>query len=413
MTYASKKPKLAVFDVEGVLIPKNRLFFDVAKSLSTLSLIRVLYYGVLYEIGVLPLRQVLTKIFGVMRGIPLKTLEEKLRKLPLMPNAAEVFGALHAEGYKTALISSGLPTSLVEEIAGLVGADYAVGIEIGVADGKLTGEVWGDVIERNGKFLVLKELMESEGVSPADVAVVADDRNNASIFQPNMLKIGYDPDFVIRTKADFVVTGGLGKVLCVIRHEPKTNSLSKNDVLRELIHMSGFFIPLLSIYFGRLPVAAFTSVILAIYTASELSRLKGKNMPFFSQITRHAASKSELCQFAFAPIYFGVGILLTLLLPIPDPVCYAAIAIFTLGDSAASLVGGRLSKRATRFNRTKTLEGTAAGFAFGALGAAVFVSPLAALAGAAVGMLVEFLPLPVNDNVLIPLSAGLVLTFLV
>jgi len=42
-----------------------------------------------------------------------------------------------------------------------------------------------------------------------------------------------------------------------------------------------------------------------------------------------------------------------------------------------------------------------------------FVSPLRALAGAVVAMVVETLPLPANDNLTIPLITGFMLTFVV
>ena len=58
-------------------------------------------------------------------------------------------------------------------------------------------------------------------------------------------------------------------------------------------------------------------------------------------------------------------------------------------------------------------ESVLAGFFFAFLVACLFVAPWIALAGAAVGMFVEVLPLPVNDNLLIPLCTGLVLRFLV
>jgi dolichol kinase len=41
------------------------------------------------------------------------------------------------------------------------------------------------------------------------------------------------------------------------------------------------------------------------------------------------------------------------------------------------------------------------------------VSPVLALIGAAVAMAIESLPLPVNDNILIPLGTGLALLILV
>ena len=406
------KPRLAVFDVEGVLIPKNRLFFDVTRRLGTVRLIKVLFFGFFYGIGILPLKTALKKIFNVMQGAKVELLYETLEKLPLIPNAENVFAALRTESIKTALISSGLPTFLVEKLASRVGADYAVGVEIGVKNHLLTGEVWGDVIEPQGKFLVLKELLEDEKMTPAECVVIADDRNNASIFLKETLKIGYNPDFIIRVKADTTVNGALTKILPLINGEgKKTRTPSRRDFLREFVHGSGIFIPVLAILFGVPVVALFICIIVAVYSISEFSRMRGKNMPFFSALTRHSASQSELCEFTLAPIYFAAGILLTLLI-IPSPASYAGIAIFTLGDSSASLVGGTLSKGSLPFNHSKTVEGTLVGFFFAFLAGSAFVAPWLALIGAAVGMLVEYLPLPVNDNLLMPLCAGLVLMFL-
>jgi phosphoserine phosphatase/dolichol kinase len=409
-----RKPKLAVFDVEGVLIPKNRLFFDVAKSLGLTRLLKVLFLGFLYEVGLLPLKLALTRLFGVLKGASVELLSQKLEKLPIMPDAGEVFAALKAQGCKTALISSGLPTFLVEIVASKVGADFAVGVEVGVKENRLTGEVWGDVVERNGKFLVLKELMDDQQITASNCVVVADDRNNASIFLKEARKIGYNADFIIRIKADAVVNGRLKKILPLINGETRKRNWppSRSDLLREFIHGSGFFIPVLAILFGIPIVSIFIVSIVAFYSVSELSRVRGKDLPFFSAVTRHAASQSELCEFTLAPIYFAAGILLTLLL-IPAPASYAGIAIFALGDSTASLFGGTLSKKPLPFNSAKTAEGTLFGFFFAFLAGSIFVTPWIALIGAAVGMTVEYLPLPVNDNLIIPLFAGFALMFLI
>jgi len=412
-TCVETKPKLAVFDVEGVLIPKNRLFFDVAKSLGTVPLIKVLFFGFFYQLGLLPLKQALIRILRVMRGTSVDVLFEKLDNLPRTPNAPQVFAELKADGYKTALISSGLPTFLVEELAIKIGADYAIGTEIGIENNFLTGEIWGDVTERNGKFLVLKELMENNNLSAKDCVVVADDRNNASIFLKDAKKIGFNPDFVIRIKADAVATGKLTNILSIITGQPKKSHFpSRNDLTREFIHASGIFIPLLVILFGIILVALFICLIIAVYSISEFSRIRGRNLPFFSTVTRQAASQSELCEFTLAPVYFAFGILLTLLL-FPEPASYAAIAIFALGDSTASLIGGTLTGKPLPFNRAKTLEGTIGGFFFAFLGGCVFVISWIALAGAILGMIVEYLPLPINDNLLIPLSVGVVLMAIV
>jgi dolichol kinase len=46
------------------------------------------------------------------------------------------------------------------------------------------------------------------------------------------------------------------------------------------------------------------------------------------------------------------------------------------------------------------------------LGAAFFVNPFMAASGAAAAMLIESLPLPINDNLIIPLLTGVLLIFM-
>jgi HAD superfamily phosphoserine phosphatase-like hydrolase len=406
------KPRLIVFDVEGVLIPRNRFFFLMGKAIGFAQLIRVFFYGFLYETGLIPLKSAMKHLFRGARGITIETLVQIASKVPLVPGARAVFGQLKAQGYKTALITSGLPTLVAKLVADKLGADYAFGFEAEINGNKFTGEIWGDVIERNGKLAVLHRIVRDEQLEFSDCAVVADDRNNASIFLRDMLKIAYNPDFVLRIKADNVVTGNISKILSVINGEPKRRGKpSWNDVFRESIHASGVFIPVIAGAVGVPLVAVSIILVLGIYATSEYLRTEGKKMPLINFITRKAASQNELYQIVLAPVYFAIGILITLVI-FPAPASSAAIAIFALGDSTASIFGRYLAKTPLPFNKDKSLEGSAAGFFFAFLAGSIFVSPLVALLGAAIAMFIEYLPLPINDNLLIPVITGLALTFL-
>ena len=407
-----RKPRLVVFDVEGVLIAKNRFIFDVGKSIGIPQLLKMFFIGFLYELGVVKLKPALKRIFKIMRGVKIETLMRVFDEIPSKPMLESFFAQLKIRNCKIALISSGLPTVVVEKLGSMLGADYAFGIEVAVNDNALTGEIWGDAIEANGKFKILSQILAAEGLKLEDCVVVADDRNNSCIFLSGMQKIGYNPDFVLRVKADMVVTGKLSGILPIIYGKPKKRPLpSKNDILREGIHASGFFVPVLVGLIGVFPVSLLIYVVSALYFVSEISRMDRKNLPVISAITRSAASQAELYEFAAAPLYFAIGILITLLL-FPAPVNSAAIAIFTLGDSTAALFGGLISKKPLPFNKGKTVEGSLAGFFFAFLAGAVFVSPALALVGAVVAMIVETLPLPVNDNITIPLCTGLALLFI-
>ena len=407
----TQKTRLVVFDVEGVLIPKNRFIFELGKDLGFATLIKMLFFGFLYEAGILKLESALRHVFSNLKGVKLETLQCIFDKIPATPLLQGIFSQLKNRNCKIALISSGLPTVVVKNFADCLGAEYAFGIDVETQDGKLTGKISGDAIKPEGKMKILSKILVAENLELKDCVVVADDRNNRCIFAPEVLKIGFNADFVLRVKADRVINGKLSGIIPVIDGKKHKGSFPTiNDLVREDIHAAGFFMPVIAGLITVPVVATIIILIAIVYTVSELRRLEGRELRLVSAITRHAASESELYGFAAAPLYFAFGIVTTLLL-FPAHVGGAAIAMFCFGDSAASLFGGLIST-SLPFNKGKTWEGSLAGFLFAFLAGTFFVSPWLALVGAAIAMTIEVLPLPVNDNVLIPVITGAALTLI-
>jgi HAD superfamily phosphoserine phosphatase-like hydrolase len=377
----------------------------------------MLWAGLLYETGLITLESALTKIFKQLRGLAVEDMFQLYKKIPLIPGVKEVFEKLKKEEYKTVLISSGLPQLFVEHLANELGAEYAFGLNLDVNEGRLTGRISGDVIQPNGKALVLEKIMKKEGLTPKECALVADDRNNMPMFKFCALKIGYNPDFVLSAKSDVVVKGDFDEVLPPIKETTSrlnAGAVSKRDIIRETIHIGGFFVPVVLWYLALDPsLAAFIIFIVTLlYTMSEIARVLGYNVPVASTITWNAAITPEIYEFVTSPIFFAVGIMLALIIfPVFSvSVGYASIAIFALGDGMATLFGKKLGRHVFPYNKGKKIEGTLFGFLFAWLGATLFiVNPLKALVGAAVGMFVETLPTPVNDNLTIPLISGLTL----
>jgi len=405
--------RLVVFDVEGILIPKNRyLLFEASRKVGFLGFIKIIALGFLYEIGLLSVESALKRIFAMLKGLEAEEILQLHKRIPLTPGTEEVFKTLNKNGYRTALISSGLPTPAVEDLATRLQADYAYGLELEIADERLTGAIGGDVLRSGGKAAVLQKILEKENLTPQDCVMVADDRNNLSMFPLCGLRIGYNPDFVLTTKSDFVTKGELTEILPYITGEKHTRShsaISRSRGLRETIHISSFLLTFICIYLlGNIMVASLILLVAVLYTLSEVARVRGINIPVLSLITWNAANKTELYEFAAAPIHFALGIAISLLI-FPAPIRYAAITTLTLGDGCAHLFGMKFGRTRLPFNKGKNLEGTTFGFLFAFLGAMIFVDPTRALIAAAVGMLVESLPLPINDNLTMPLASGLTL----
>jgi len=405
---------LMVFDVEGVLLPKKRYIpFEATRRLGFVKFLKIIFFGLLYEIGLSSLEVALKRIFKCFKGYTIEELRYYYKKMPLLPDSEKVLEFLNKNGWKTALISSGIPNIFIQELATNLKADYAYGLELITVNGKLTGEIKGNVIRKNGKAMVLREILRSESMSSQKCILIADDRNNLQMFKYASLKIGYNPDFMLSAKSDHVVTGRLNEILPIITQmktgKPK-RTLSRNQIIRETIHISGFAIPFICTYLlNRYLVALSIFVIMVLYGMSELARITGITFPIFSSITSHAAVKLERYEFAAAPIFYAFGIMLSLII-FPPPIGYASIAILTLGDGYASIFGKKIGKTRYPFNKAKYLEGSFSGFIFAFLGAIFFVDPIRAFIGAMVGMFVECLPMPISDNLMIPLVSGAALT---
>jgi len=412
-----KKPRLIVFDVEGVLIPKRRyLLFEASRRISFVSLLKMFWAGFLYESGLISLEKALRRIYRQLHGLAISDLFQLYKKMPLLQGVKEAFKQLKKTGCKTALISSGLPQSFIEDLASQLGCDYAFGLDLEVVEGRLTGQIGGDVIKPEGKALVLKRIQEKEGLRPQNCALVADDRNNLPMFQLCTERIGYNPDFLLAYKSDVAVKGDFREVVPLLTGNPiESYSVSGRQLIRETIHIAGFFVPAFTVYWSlnRYVVVLLIFVFTTVYIMSELARMLGVNVPVMSTITWKATIQPEIYEFVTAPIFFALGIMLTLLL-FPPPISYASIAIFALGDGSATLVGQTIGSHAIYYNKGKKVEGTFFGFLLASLGASVFMptNPLKTIAGAAAGMIMESLPTPINDNITIPLATGLTLLLL-
>lgn len=167
----------------------------------------------------------------------------------------------------------------------------------------------------------------------------------------------------------------------------------KKELFRKSIHIFGFVVAIISITIGISPAALLIVSLGVTYSISEYYRLKGRNFPLFTAITKMAMREDigEENQHGFvkAPLYFAAGILASLLI-FPAPFNFVAIAVVTLGDGFASVVGRMFGKHKIPHSGGKSLEGTGAGV-------------LCAFAG----MAVELLPLRISDNLTVPFISGL------
>lgn len=185
------------------------------------------------------------------------------------------------------------------------------------------------------------------------------------------------------------------------------------EVMRKAIHLSSLSIPIAYFFIDREVALAILLPLTLAFTLSDLLRLYHKPTGRLYErylgflLRRHERNDQgrRLNGATYVLLSASVCVLL-----FPKVIVVTAFAILIVSDSAAALIGRRIGRH--RF-LGKTLEGATAFFVSAVI--VVFIAPkivyfpaeyLIGFGGALFGAIVEASPLPVDDNLSIPIAIG-------
>jgi dolichol kinase len=174
---------------------------------------------------------------------------------------------------------------------------------------------------------------------------------------------------------------------------------------RKALHVASVGLPLLAWLLPHAVALAGLAALAAGAVVADAVRLRLRPARYlFLRHTRTLLRVHERRRVTGAT-YMAVAYALAALL-FPLPVAVAAMLYNGLGDAAAALVGKRYGRRRTRWG--KSWEGFAAGLSVDlAVGLLLpGISLPGALLGALVAATIEFLPLPLDDNLRVTLGGG-------
>lgn len=181
------------------------------------------------------------------------------------------------------------------------------------------------------------------------------------------------------------------------------------ELARKAVHLSTVALPVAVWMVPREVAVAVLVPLAAVAVAADATRLRWRPARYrFLRHLRPMLRHHERRGFTGAT-YMVTAYALAVLL-FPKPIAVAAMLFNGLGDAAAALVGKRWGRHRTRWG--KSWEGFGAELAVN-LAVALAVSRLdprlalpAALFGAAVAAVLEFLDLPIDDNVRVTLGGA-------
>lgn len=189
--------------------------------------------------------------------------------------------------------------------------------------------------------------------------------------------------------------------------------MNSSEYYRKLTHLLNLALPLGYLYIipEKGTFLGILALLLIVFVALDLGRMRVDWVrSLFSKLFDFMLRPHELEGGFTGATWVAIGAFLTVLF-FPARVAILALLFMSLGDVAAALVGMKLGR--TRVG-AKSLEGFLAG-----LGVCLVLASLygdlpwsVKIPGAVTAMVIELIPLPMDDNLLIPLGSGTIMVLI-
>lgn len=191
---------------------KRLVVFDVDSTLIQGEVIEMLgaHAGVEPEIreiteaamrGELNFTESLEKRVSLLAGLPATAIDEVAASIELTPGARTTIRTLKRMGFRTGVVSGGF-TQVIDGLVAELGLDFAVANELEIEDGKLTGKVIGDVVDRAGKAKVLRRYAAEYDIPLEQCVAVGDGANDIDMLSAAGMGVAFNAKPALREVAD-------------------------------------------------------------------------------------------------------------------------------------------------------------------------------------------------------------------
>jgi phosphoserine phosphatase len=137
----------------------------------------------------------------LLAGLDATALDDVRRELRLAPGARTFVRTLKRLDYRLAVVSGGF-TQVTDGLVAELGIDYSAANTLEVVDGRLTGEVVGEVVDRAGKAAALERFAAAAGIPVSQTVAIGDGANDLDMLARAGLGIAYNAKPVVRDAVD-------------------------------------------------------------------------------------------------------------------------------------------------------------------------------------------------------------------
>lgn len=205
--------RLVCFDMDSTLI-EAEVIDELAKAAGVGDQVVAITEAAMR--GELDFKQSFAQRLALLKGLDESVLEGIARNLRLTEGAEKLIAALKKLGYKTAILSGGFEY-FGRFIQQRLGIDYVYANQLEILDGKVTGNVAGQVVDGERKAQLLAMLAEQEGITLEQVIAVGDGANDLPMLNVAGLGIAFRAKPLVKASAEHSIsTLGLDAILYLL-----------------------------------------------------------------------------------------------------------------------------------------------------------------------------------------------------
>ncbi|HEX3470435.1 MAG TPA: phosphoserine phosphatase SerB [Silvibacterium sp.] len=205
--------RLFAFDMDSTLI-QGEVIDELAKMAGVADQVVAITESAMR--GEIEFKESFRRRVALLKGLPERRVHELIGRIPLAEGAEQLIRTLKALGYKTAILSGGF-TFFARHLQERFGIDYIYANSLELADGAVTGEVSGSIIDGAGKAKLLEHIARQEKISLEQVIAVGDGANDLPMLNLAGMGIAFRAKPLVRQSADHSLTHlGLDSLLYLI-----------------------------------------------------------------------------------------------------------------------------------------------------------------------------------------------------
>lgn len=182
-----KTPGLLVMDMDSTAI-QIECIDEIAKLAGSGELVAEVTERAMR--GELDFAASLRQRVATLKGADANILKQVRDALPLMPGLTELVQKLQALGWQVAIASGGF-TYFAEYLRDTLHLAHVAANELEMRDGKLTGEVLGQIVDAQYKADTLKKLAQRFDTAPEQTVAIGDGANDLPMIKAAALGIAY------------------------------------------------------------------------------------------------------------------------------------------------------------------------------------------------------------------------------